>query len=311
MELLATIEFSDVIGYVIGFVVGIVMGLIGGGGSVVLPTFVYLLEKDTTLATAYALVLVGITALIGVIPRIKTKEVDFSTALTLGIPILLGTVLVRWYLFHLIPDFVVDDFNEPVLDAAGKKIPYVLFHAGSLAITKRTIVLLVFASVLLLSFASMIGLIGTELKSNVGHDEKRPRSYYVTLVAAGLFIGVLSAFIGAGGGVMIVPFLVVAIGLPMKTVVGTSLTIMAGKSLFGFIGDIVNIGDRIEWGFLSGFAVVMICGILLGSHLRKSVSNERLKKTFAWFILVLAIFIFAIELGLVEYFLGKPVSAAK
>jgi len=285
-------EFIEIIGYTIGFFIGVVMGLIGGGGSLLLPTFIYLFDKESTLATAYTLVLVGVTALIGVLPRIKYKKVDFQTAIMLGIPILLGTLLVRGWLTHLIPDF------ELGADGEATKIPYVLFSVLGFEVTKPKLTLLVFAAVLLASFASMIGLIGHNMKARPNLRQENPRFYYTMLIGAGFFIGVLSAFIGAGGGVMIVPLLVIVMGLPMKTVVGTSLAIMAGKSIIGFTGDVLKIGQKIEWDFLGRFAFVMIAGILLGTYCSKFVPNAKLKTGFAWFILAMAIFIFFKELML-------------
>lgn len=283
-------EFAEILGYLIGFLVGVIMGFIGGGGSVLLPTLIYLLDKESTLATAYTLVLVGVTALFGMFPRIRTNQVDFRTAITLGIPILIGTLLVRGYLTHLIPD------HE--FDAAGHEtnIPLVLFQLGAFSVTKRMLVLLVFASVLLVSFMSMIGLIGRNIKPRPDYRKESPASYYGMLIGSGIFIGVLSAFIGAGGGVMIVPLLVVVMGLEIKTVVGTSLAIMAGKSIIGFSGDVFNIGEKIEWGFLGTFAFIMVVGVILGSSLVRFVSGQKLKKGFAWFILAMAIFIFTKEL---------------
>ena len=285
-------EFIEIIGYTIGFFIGVVMGLIGGGGSLLLPTLIYLFDKESTLATAYTLVLVGVTALIGVLPRIKYKKVDFQTAIMLGIPILLGTLLVRGWLTHLIPDF------ELGADGEATKIPYVLFSVLGSEVTKQKLTLLVFAVVLLASFASMIGLIGRNMKARPNLRQENPRFYYTMLIGAGFFIGVLSAFIGAGGGVMIVPLLVIVMGLPMKTVVGTSLAIMAGKSIIGFTGDVLKIGQKIEWDFLGRFAFVMIAGILLGTYCSKFVPNAKLKTGFAWFILAMAIFIFFKELML-------------
>ena len=281
-------EFTDIIGYTIGFFIGLVMGLIGGGGSLLLPTFIYLFHKESTLATAYTLVLVGITALIGVLPRIKHKRVDFPSAIALGIPILLGTLLIRGKLTHMIDDFVPGPDGVP--------IPNILFSVLEFDVTKQKLTLLVFAAVLLISFASMTGLIGRNLKAQPELREENPKFYYAFLIGAGLFIGVLSAFIGAGGGVMIVPLLVIVFGLPMKTVVGTTLAIMAGKSIIGFTGDVVQIGDQIEWDFLGTFATLMIAGILLGTYCSNFISSEKLKTGFAWFILFMAIFITAKEL---------------
>ena len=283
-------EFIEIIGYALGFFIGLIMGLIGGGGSLLLPTMVYLFDKESTLATAYTLVLVGVTALIGVIPRIKQKLVDFPTAITLGIPILLGTLLVRGWITHLIPDF------ELGTDGEATQIPYVMFSVFELEVTKQKLTLLVFAVVLVISFTSMIGLIGRNMKARPDFRQENPRAYYTTLICAGFFIGVLSAFIGGGGGVMIVPLLVIVMGLPMKTVIGTTLAIMAGKSTLGFTGDIVAIGLKIEWDFLGAFAFLMIAGILLGTYCSRFISNAKLKTGFAWFILAMAIFIFFKEL---------------
>ena len=283
-------ELIEIIGYLIGLLVGVIMGLIGGGGFLLLPTLVYLLDRESTLATAYTLVLIGVTASIGVLPRIRKRHVDFGIALTLGIPILLGTLLVRGWLTHLIPDFEVDSAGNET------NIPLVLFEIGGLQVTKRMLVLLVFATVLLVSFASMIGLIGKNIKHRPNFKTENPTRYYTILIGSGFFIGVLSAFIGAGGGVMIVPLLVVVMGSPMRVVIGTSLAIMAGKSTLGFSGDVFKIGEKIEWGFLAGFASVMILGILLGTHLSQHVSSEKLRKGFTWFILAMAIFIFVKEL---------------
>jgi len=285
-------EFIEIIGYTIGFFIGVVMGLIGSGGSLLLPTFIYLFDKESTLATAYTLVLVGVTALIGVLPRIKYKKVDFQTAILLGIPILLGTLLLRGWLTHLIPDFKLG------ADGEATRIPYVLFSVLGFEVTKPKLTLLVFAAVLVASFASMIGLIGRNMKARPNLRQENPRFYYTMLIGAGFFIGVLSAFIGGGGGVMIVPLLVIVMGLPMKTVVGTSLAIMAGKSIIGFTGDVLKIGQKIEWDFLGRFAFVMIAGILLGTYCSKFVPNAKLKIGFAWFILAMAIFIFFKELML-------------
>ncbi len=285
-------EVLEIFGYGIGFFIGVVMGLIGGGGSLLLPTFVYLFDKETTLATAYTLVLVGVTALIGVLPRIKHKRVDFPTAITLGIPILLGTLLVRGWLTHQIPDFVDGPNGLPTTT------PYVLLDLWGFEVTKRKLILLIFATVLLVSFASMIGLIGGNMKARPNLREDNPRLYYTMLVCAGLFIGVLSAFIGAGGGVMIVPLLVIVMGLSMKTVVGTSLAIMAGKSIIGFSGDVLAIGDKIEWDFLAVFAGLMIAGIMVGTYFTRYLTGDKLKVWFAWFILAMAIFVFFNELVL-------------
>ena len=266
------------------------MGFIGGGGSVLLPTLIYLLDKESTLATAYTLVLVGVTALFGMFPRIRTNQVDFRTAITLGIPILIGTLLVRGYLTHLIPD------HE--FDAAGHEtnIPLVLFQLGAFSVTKRMLVLLVFASVLLVSFMSMIGLIGRNIKPRPDYRKESPASYYGMLIGSGIFIGVLSAFIGARRRSHDRAFARRRDGFGDQNGCWhfVEQLWLASQSLVP--GDVFNIGEKIEWGFLGTFAFIMVAGVILGSYLVRFVSGQKLKKGFAWFILAMAIFIFTKEL---------------
>ena len=236
----------------------------------------YLLDKEIDLATAYTLILAGITATFGVIPRLRSGSVDYSTALSLGIPILLATLFVRGWLVEEIPDE--------------------WFDVGPVTVTKKMFTLLLFASVLLLSFGSMVGLIGKNVKPNPDLKKTNPGLYYGTLIGSGVFIGVLSALIGAGGGVMMVPLLVLLYGLPMNTIVGTVLLIVSVKSVIGFSGDMYQRVDDIEWGFLTGFAATMVGGVLTGSYIASHLKNDQLKKFFAWFILFLAIFIFIKEI---------------
>ena len=262
-------EFVEIIGYSVGFLVGLVMGLIGGGGSLLLPVFIYLFKKDVELSTAYTLILVGLTACVGLFLRRGRKEVDWGVAITLAIPVLIGTLVAR-SLIYWIPD--------------------TFFYIGDFEVTKRLFIFTLFSTILVLSFASIVGLIGRNLNPNPRMKEESPRKYYSVLVGSGLFIGVLSGLVGAGGGVMIVPLLIVIFGLPVKTVVGTSLAIMAFKSTLGFAGDLVQNASSIEFGFVGGFAVVMFVGILVGSAFSRRVPAEMLKLGFGWFILAMAIF---------------------
>ena len=271
------IEF---LGYALGLLVGLIMGLLGGGGSLLLPVLLYLLHKDVSHATAYTTILVGITAFFGAFRRYRQREIDWPTVVALGVPVSLGMLLVRGWLFDAVPDE--------------------LFRIGSFVVTKKTFVLTLFAGILLLSFATMIGLIGKNLKPNTKMREQHPIFYYVSMAVCGLLIGIIPGFTGAGGGVLIVPLLVIFFGTPMKPVIGTSLSIIAAKSFVGFLGgDVIRLGSTIEWGFLTGFAIVMVIGVLIGSRLAERIDGRKLKTGFAWFVLALAIFIVIKEFFLV------------
>ncbi|MAN58917.1 MAG: hypothetical protein CMC08_03680 [Flavobacteriaceae bacterium] len=98
---------------------------------------------------------------------------------------------------------------------------------------------------------------------------------------------------GAGGGFLIIPALVLFAKLPMKKAVATSLLIIAIKSLIGFIGDVETMD--IEWRFLAVFSALSIAGIFLGVWLNKFVHGDRLKKSFGWFVLLMAVYILVKE----------------
>lgn len=109
------------------------------------------------------------------------------------------------------------------------------------------------------------------------------------IVLEGLLVGFLTGIVGAGGGFLIIPALVILAGLPMKTAVATSLLIIAVKSLIGFLGDVQNLD--IDWLFLLKFSAFSIAGIFLGIKLNQYIDGKKLKKAFGWFVLLMAIFI--------------------
>lgn len=259
------------LGYLVGVFIGVVLGMTGGGGSLLLPTFTYIFKLPVAVATAYTLILTGATAAIGVVPRIGQKEVDYATAISLAVPVLIGTLLVRGWLFAQVPE--------------------VLFTIGSYELGKRTFVMLIFAGIVLLSWATMIGLIGRNLKPNPNLRTEQPVRYFSILSLCGLAIGILTAFIGAGGGVMLVPLMVIVMGLEMRTVVGTTLLIVAIKSTIGFAGDLWTQAAAISPLFLASFLAAMGVGVVLGSKAANRVSPDTLKIGFAWFLLFIAVFV--------------------
>ncbi|MDE0935188.1 MAG: sulfite exporter TauE/SafE family protein [Mariniblastus sp.] len=267
---------ETILGYLMGLVVGIVMGMFGGGGSLLLPAMLYLLHYDLKFATAYTTILVGITALVGVVPRIQKKIIDFPTVIALGIPVATGNLIVRLWLFDAVPEE--------------------LFTIGSLVVSKKIFVLTIFAGLIFLSSATMLGLIGKPVNQNMDSKAKKSIAYYISLFVCGLLIGVIPGFTGAGGGVLIVPLLVIFFGLPMRTVIGTSLSIVAFKSFVGFFGgDMIRLGSEMDYQFLVQFSILMITGVVIGSWWSQRFDGERLKRIFAWFLMALATFIVIYE----------------
>jgi len=118
----------------------------------------------------------------------------------------------------------------------------------------------------------------------------------VLIIIEGIVVGVLTGIVGAGGGFLIVPALVILGKLPMKLAIGTSLIIISMKSLIGFLGDIQNI--VIDWTFLIMFTAISVIGIYIGIYIAQFISGTNLKKGFGWFTLLMACYIIFRELSL-------------
>ncbi len=256
-------ETADILGYIGALIVGLVLGLVGGGGSILtVPLLVYLLGYSPVIATAYSLFVVGSSSLVGVIQKHHKKLVDFKTGLAFSFPSFLAVYISRRYVVHSIPES--------------------LFTFGTVTITKNMAIMIFFALIMLLASVSMI----KNTKENNLINIHQP--YYKTFIQ-GLVIGTITGIIGAGGGFLYVPALVLWANLPMKKAVGTSLVIITLNSLIGFIGDWQNL--KVDWNFLLFFSSLTILGIIIGGNLSKYVSNKSLKKGFGYFTLIMAIYI--------------------
>lgn len=263
-------DLNQILGYIGALVVGLVLGLIGGGGSILtVPILVYLIGLNPVTATAYSLFVVGTTSLFGAIQNYRNKMVDLRTAIVFSIPAFIAVYLTRRYLVPAIPDslFTIFDFE----------------------ITKNIFIMIFFAIIMLLASISMI----KTNKKTIATEEKV--KYNIPLIIVeGVVVGALTGIVGAGGGFLIIPALVLLAKLPMKLAVGTSLVIISAKSLIGFLGDVQNL--TIDWTFLIIFTLLSIIGILIGVYATKFISGEKLKKGFGWFTLLMALYIIYKEL---------------
>ncbi|MEY3342450.1 MAG: hypothetical protein RL090_134 [Bacteroidota bacterium] len=257
----------DILGYVGAVLMGVSLGFFGGGGSILtVPILVYLFNIDPVLATAYSLFIVGVTSLVGSFSHMKMGNIDFRTALVFGIPAIISVYLTRRMLLPAIPEN--------------------LFTIGELEVNKSLGLLLLFAIIMLLASWSMI-----RPSRNSNNEPVQNSGYnYPLILTEGVVVGVVTGLVGAGGGFLIIPALVLLGGLEMKKAVGTSLFMIALKSLIGFTGDLSG-KLIIDWHFLIMFSVIAIIGILAGSVLSKRVSNEKLKPAFGWFVLAMGTYI--------------------
>lgn len=267
---------SVLLGYAAMLLLGVVLGLIGAGGSILtVPVLVYLLAIPPSQATGYSLAIVGATALAGAIEYLRRGQSHPRMAMIFGAPAILGVYLTRRYIFPRVPD--------PVL------------RLENFVLSKDVMVMLVFALFMLITALAMIRNRGEEAA-----NESAPRALtlnYPLLIGAGFVVGLLTGFVGAGGGFMILPVLVLLGGLPMKIAIGTDLLIIAAKSLIGFLGE-AQVAAHIDYGFVALITVLPLLGIALGTYLNKHVAAAKLKTAFGYFVLVMGIYIVAKELFL-------------
>jgi uncharacterized membrane protein YfcA len=274
----------EILGYIGAILMGLSLGLIGGGGSILtVPILVYLFHVDAVLATAYSLFIVGLTSLVGSFSHIKLGNIHWRTAIVFGIPSIISVFLTRSMLVPRIPDPILTIGQDPNGGAA-------------FVLTKSVGLLLLFAVIMVLAAYSMIK--PTKKPATVcaeGTDNAEPQFNYPLILAEGAVVGVVTGLVGAGGGFLIIPALVLLAKLPMKQAVGTSLMIIAAKSLIGFVGDMRG-DEMIDWSFLMSFSAIAVGGILLGSWLSERIPGEKLKPAFGWFVLVMGTYIIFKEL---------------
>lgn len=252
----------DIFGYVASFGMGITLGLMGGGGSILMvPILVYLFSISPMLATSYSLFVVGSTALLGSVMYIRRGEVNFKIGLAFAIPSIVGVTLSRVLIVPGIPDEII--------------------KLNTFIVTKEILILLTFAALMIMASYSMI-----IKKAERKRIELSPLLRVAVISLEGFAIGIIAGFVGAGGGFLIIPALVILTGLSMRMAVGTSLVIIAIQSLVGFVGDIFR-GVVVDWKLLGAIALIAIFGIMVGSLVAHKVKEQKLKTAFGWFVLIM------------------------
>jgi uncharacterized membrane protein YfcA len=262
----------ETFGYAAAVFVGLILGLIGAGGAILtVPIMVYLMGVNPVLATVYSLFIVGTTTLAGSVSYIKNGLVNFRTSLAFAIPSVISIFITRKIILPSLPE--------------------VIFKTDNFTFTKDHVVLFLFAVVMLMSSISMI----FKKVKEADTDHYVKVTDYIKLSLYGIFVGLLSGMVGAGGGFLIVPALIFLAKIPVKSAIGTSLLIIASNSLAGFAGDLSG-NYIIDWKLLLIFLGFALIGIISGSYLTKFISGENIKKTFGWFVLIMGIYIIVREL---------------
>ena len=251
----------EVFGYFLAVLIGIFLGIFGGGGSLLaVPVFAYIFSLDEKVATAYSLFTVGISSIVGAIKQLG--NIEWKVTLIFGIPSIIAVWLTR---FFIIPN-----------------LPEIIFVNETFIITRRMLIFGIFTFLLFISSFSMI------YETNKNVKPINIKNFYVLIIIEGFIVGGLTGFVGAGGGFLIIPALVILIGLDIKKAIATSLIIIALKSTFGFfLGDVMVM--NIDWDFLIYFTLLTTLGVIIGAYFGKSIDKLKLKKWFGIFIMVIAI----------------------
>lgn len=260
----------EIIGYVAAVLIGLSLGLTGGGGSILtVPVLVYLFGIEPVLATGYSLFIVGATSFAGGIRAYMYKQVDFRAVSLFGIPSIFSIFIARHFILPVIPD-TITLFNYTV--------------------SKGSFLMIVFALLMLVAAFFMMKPRNEEEKESA--DDQQYKS--IALFIPGLLVGLLTGLLGAGGGFMIIPALVLILQLPMKKAIGTSLHIIAINSLFGFLFSLKQYS--FNWKMLLIVTLLAIVGVIAGTWFAKRIENKMLRRVFGWFVLAMGIYIVIKEL---------------
>ncbi len=243
--------------------IGLSLGIFGSGGSILtVPVLIYLLHHQDKVAIAESLGIVGAIALISAIPYAKAKLTDWRTAILFGLPGMAGTWLGAWF---------------------------AAFVAGYVQ-------LFVFAGVMVFAAARMWKRSGAAAAETPEADRKQRAA--IRIAAQGLCVGVLTGFVGVGGGFLIVPALVLLGGLSMRRAVATSLVIIALNSSSGFwkyLHVLDTFNTTVDWRTIGLFIVIGGVGSFVGKAMNDRINQAALQRGFAIFLVVMAGFILTKE----------------
>jgi len=231
--------------------VGVTLGLFGGGGSILtVPVLVYLAGVPARQAIAMSLFVVAVTSAVSAVGHARAGRIRWRTGLVFGAAGMAGA-----YGGGLI----------------GPHLPEALLMSA-------------FAAMMLATAAAMI------------RDRRVPRAEPVAgdlpvlrVIAEGAGVGLVTGLVGAGGGFLVVPALVLLGGLPMGVAVGTSLVVIALKSLAGLAGYLH--ATPVDWSLALPVTAAAVAGGLIGGALAGRLDADRLRKAFGWFVLAMGAFV--------------------
>lgn len=236
---------------ILGFIIGLTLGLLGGGGSILtVPALVYIIGVPTQVAITASLVIVGLNSLIGVGFHAKQGTLNGKVALVFG-----GVGMLTAYLAANVSQM----FDEDLL--------------------------MTMFAVLMVAVGIMMIVRKPPQEHVASSDAPVPRNWAV-IIAAGAVVGILTGFLGVGGGFLIVPALVMLVKIPIREAVGTSLLVIAMNSFAGFLGKLSG-NLELDYVMLAIFVVAGIGGTFAGARLVQQIRPARLQQSFAVFVIAL------------------------
>ena len=256
---MSLVSAPAIAGILLAVLIGISLGLLGGGGSILtVPILVYVIGLPPHEAIALSLLVVGTTSLAALVPHARRGGVRWKTGALFGVTSMAGA-----------------------------------FGAGKLAhLVPATVLLLLFGAMMLVTAVAMM-----RARRAADHDgpEGRLRELPIAkIVLEGLAVGAVTGLVGAGGGFLVVPALVLLGRLPMRTAVGTSLLVIAMKSFAGFAGYLESVS--IDWPLAAAVTAAAVIGSFGGAALAGRLPQRLLRRGFAWFVVVMAVFILVQEI---------------
>lgn len=250
--------------------VGVSLGLLGGGGSILtVPILAYVAGLDVKEAIAGSLFVVGVTSAVSVVSHARTGRVRWRTGLIFGAAGMAGAFLGG---------------------LLGGYIPGAVLMIG-------------FALMMLVTALAMIRG-RTRVPVGVAVVRELP---VLKVVVEGLVVGLVTGLVGAGGGFLVVPALVLLGGLPMSVAVGTSLLVIALKSFAGLVGYLTSV--QLDWPLVLAVTAAAVAGSFVGARLAGIVPEQVLRRGFGVFVLVMALFVLVQELAVPWWAVG-PFSGA-
>jgi uncharacterized membrane protein YfcA len=255
------------LGFALALLIGLALGVLGGGGSILtVPVLHHVLGYPVRLAVPMSLVVVGVTSIVGGLGHWRQGNVELRTAFAFGVPAMLGAVLGADLGLRVADDIRLTIFAIVMLAAA------VAMYRGNRIGEKA----------------------GRQNSKTADEPERRRRIPGVTLIGAA--VGVLTGFVGVGGGFLYVPVLTVLAGLPVKHAIGTSLVLIVLSCAAGIARYLGNPAlGSLDWRAIAIFTAIALVGAVAGSRLVPHVSQRHLRQGFAGFLLILGLVVLLVR----------------